>query len=54
MKYAIRVCLPDYVAAHVDAERRIALGQKQRQLKNCDRWHWHGEKCTHRPKKRKS
>jgi hypothetical protein len=52
--YGIRICVPDYVAAHEDAQRRIDLGQKQRQLKNCDRWHWHGEKCTHKTKKRKS
>ncbi len=46
-RYAIRICVPDYVAAHEDAERRIKLGQKQRKYKRCGRWHWANEKCDH-------
>lgn len=53
MPRGLHICITDYAAAQEDADRRIALGQKQRKLKRCGRWHWANEKCEHPKVERK-
>ena len=36
-----------YVEAHLDAERRKRMGQRQTLCGGCNRWKWPDEQCNH-------